>query len=429
MKNKSAFRSRRVLAALFVACLAAPASALLVQDVSPDLLKTADEMMQKVVSIRGLQPTGPVQKGVKTRKEIAEYLDERVRASYEPSEIQSEGRMLQILGLIPPSMNYKDFMLKLLTEQVGGYYDPEKKTFFIAGWLPLDEQRPVMVHELTHALQDQHYNLDRQMAEDRKLQDDDKLLAHMALFEGDATAVMMDYLLEPAGRNFAQLPSLVFVMRSQFSSMENQFEIFRQAPAYLKETLVFPYAYGASFLQKVRAERPWYAVDKIYADLPSSTEQIIHPEKYLDKRDNPLPVETDDPSSRLGSAWKVAYTNVLGEFTIYLMLKDQVSDAQAKAASAGWGGDKVLLLENKSGAAAVWCFSIWDTPEDADEFYQAMGEWLQRRFPKARRTDESEGGYALVHSGEYDSLKRQGPRVQFILGLPESESSKLKPQP
>ncbi len=419
-------RLRWAVLLLFWLGIALPTSALLLQNASPDLLKIADEVMQNVIRLRGLEPTGPIRKGVTNRAEISRYLNEHIRAHYDENELQSEGKMLQKLGLIPSGMNYKEFMLKLLTEQVGGYYDPEKKTFFIAGWLSADEQKPVMAHELTHALQDQHYDLDRLLAEDRKFQDDDRLLAHMALFEGDATAVMLDYMLQPAGRSFTTLPNLIFVMRSQFSSMDAQFEVFRQAPEYLKETLIFPYAYGATFLQKVRTDRPWSAVDKIYSDLPASTEQIIHPEKYLGTRDNPLTVDMEDPSPRLGNGWKVAYKNVLGEFTLFLMLKDLIPEARAKVAAAGWGGDKIYLLEGKNGVTALFGSTIWDTAEDADEFYQAMSDWLQGRFPKARRMEESTSGFALVHSGEFHSLKRDGLRVQYIIGLPESESAKLK---
>ncbi len=424
MRNTRSRRRWNVL--LLWVGIAVPAFALAIQESVPDLLKIADEMMVKAVSIRGLKPTGPILKGIKSREEISQYLNEHVRANYSESELQGEGRMLKKLGLIPAEMNYQEFMLKLLTEQVGGYYDPEKKTFFIADWLPADQQKPVMVHELTHALQDQHYDLNRILEGDRKLQDDDRLLAHMALFEGDATAVMLDYILEPAGRNFAQLPDLVFVMRSQFSSMEAQFEVFRQAPVYVKEILLFPYAYGAAFLQKARAAQSWEAVNKIYSDLPASTEQIMHPEKYLGTRDNPRTVSLENPLSRLGNAWKVAYSNVLGEFTISLLLKVHVPEERAKAAAAGWAGDRVYLLEGKNGASGIIGSTLWDTAEDADEFYQAMGVWFQGQYPKARRTEESASGYALVSSGEYHAIKRNGAKVHFVIGLPESDSSKLR---
>jgi hypothetical protein len=419
-------RIRGIVLLLSAAAIAVSASALVVQDSPADLLKIADEMAVSVVRLRGLEPTGPIQKGVKNREEISQYLREHVHSEFDENELQSEGRMLQKLGLIPASMNYTEFMLKLLTEQVGGYYDPEKKTFFIASWLPADQQKPVMAHELTHALQDQHFDLKRVMNEDRKLQNDDRQLAHMALFEGDATAVMLDYILEPVGRSFAKTIDLVYVMRSQFASMETQFAIFRQAPDYLKESLVFPYAYGAAFLQKVRATQPWTAVDKMYSDLPESTEQIIHPEKYMGTRDNPKPVDLADPSPRLGNGWHISYTNVLGEFDLFVLLKLVVPEERAKNAAAGWGGDKLLLLENKSGATAVFGSTVWDTPDDADEFYLAMSAWLQGRYPKARRTEESTSGFALVEAGEFHSLKKEDNRVQFVIGLPGSDASKLK---
>lgn len=426
MKRNTGNRSRWFVSLLFFVGIAAPALALPAEDTPADLLKLSDEMTQKVIQLRGLAPTGPIQKGVKSRTEIAQFLNNHIRASYAESQLQGEGKLLRTLGLIPAGLNYGDFMLKLLTEQVGGYYDPEKGTFFIAAWLPGDQQKPVMVHELTHAIEDQHFHIGRVMEEDRKLQNDDRLLAHMALFEGDATAVMLDSLLEPAGRNFSQLPDIVFVMRSQYSSLESQFDVFRQAPDYIKESLVFPYAYGATFLQKARATQPWTAVDKIYADLPASTEQIMHPEKYFGQRDNPVEVEIEDPSSRLGDGWKVTYRNVLGEFTLQRLLRTHLAEERSKNAAAGWGGDKVLLVEGKDGAAAVFGLTVWDSPADAEEFYQAMTDWLAAQYPKAKRVDESANGFALVQSAEYHSLKIDGSKVQFVLGLPESESPKLR---
>jgi hypothetical protein len=209
--------------------------------------------------------------------------------------------------------------------------------------------------------------------------------------------------------------------------METQFEIFHQSPDYLKETMVFPYAYGASFLQRVRTSQPWAAVDKMYSDLPESTEQIIHPEKYTGVRDHPRPVDLEDPSPRLGAGWHAVYSNVLGEFDLFVLLKLVLPEERSRVAASGWGGDKVVLLENERGATAVFGSTVWDTAGDADDFYLAMADWLQGRYPKARRTEESTSGLSLVHAGEYYSLKKEGDSVQFIIGLPESEASKLKP--
>ncbi len=392
----------------------------------PDLLKAAEEMTARVAQLRGLQPKAPIQKGVNSRSEIAQFLDSHVRENYDDAQIQSEGILLRKLGMIPQDLDYKAFTLKLLTEQVGGYYDPDKKTFFIADWLPLEQQKPVMVHELTHALQDQYFDIGRMQKEDLKLHNDDRVLAHQAVFEGDAMAVMLDYLLEPGGKTFSQLPNLVMVMRSQFSNMDAQYEVFREAPIFLKEELLFPYGYGAAFLQKIRASQPWEAVNKIYADLPASTEQIIHPEKYFTNRDEPQSVRVQDPTPQLGPAWKVAYTNVMGEFALDVMLKQQIPEDKARKAAAGWGGDQILLVTDQAGESAVFFSSTWDSPQDADEFYQAMEEWFKARFPQAKRSSNSPDETSLIDRGEYHALRRNENRVDFVVGLPESQSAKLK---
>ncbi len=430
VKDKMKKRMIGIRVAMFFACLtvmAAMTFGLRPQvTATPDLLKTADEMTEQVIRLRGLQPKGPIQKGVNSRDEISRFLDAHVRESYDDAQIQSEGTLLRKLGMIPDSLDYKAFTLKLLTEQVGGYYDPDKKTFFIADWLPAEQQKPVMVHELTHALQDQYFDIGRMQKEDIKLHNDDRMLAHQAVFEGDAMAVMLDYLLVPGGKTFAQLPNLVMVMRSQFASMDAQYEVFREAPVFLKEELLFPYGYGAAFLQKIRASQPWDAVNKIYSDLPASTEQIIHPEKYFTSRDDPKPVRVKDPTPQLGPAWKDAYTNVMGEFALYLMLKLHIPDEKAKQAAAGWGGDQICLVAEDGGGAGVFFSSVWDSPEDAGEFYQAMEEWLNARFPRARHVSDSTAEFSLIEGGEYHAVRRSENRVDFVVGFPESQSAKLK---
>ena len=423
------FSDIRLRAAMLLTLLTAFGSAtfgIWIQDSATDLLKTADEIVQLMGKLRGLEPKGPIQKGVKTREEISRYLDGYVRENYAERELQSEGKMLRKLGLIPADLDYKAFMLKLLTEQVGGFYDPEEKTFFIAGWLPVDQQRPVMVHELTHALQDQYFDLLKLQKEDRKSQNDDRALAHQAIFEGDAMAVMIDYMLSPGGRNFAQLPNMILVMRSQFSTMESQFEVFKQAPIYLKETLLFPYGYGAAFLQKVKADQPWSAVDKIYRDLPASTEQIIHPEKYLGERDEPKKVDAEDPSPKLGEGWKTSYRNVVGEFSLFMLLQLQLSEDHSRRAAAGWGGDQILLVEDEKGDAAVFFSSVWDSHEEADEFYSAMSEWFARRLPKAAKSVDPANQTTWLDGNEYNSLRMDDRRVTFIIGLPDSEGYKFR---
>jgi hypothetical protein len=418
------------LALLFFLMAGAAAGARLQAAAQSDkLIEVADSLIPELVRIRGLQPKATITKGIKSRAEISAFLAQEVNKHHEQSQLRTEGILLQKLGLIPADMDYSAFTLSLLAEQVGGYYDPEKKAFFIAGWLPIEEQKPAMVHELTHALQDQYFDLNGMMERDRKAQNDDRSMAHQAIAEGDATAVMLDYMFQPMGKSFLDLPNLVAFMRTQMSLMNDQFEVLKKAPAFLKEMLVFPYSYGTAFLQQLRAHgEPWSAVNKLYADLPSSTEQIMHPDKYAGARDNPVTVDMENPTARLGKGWLVESRNVLGEFFLYLLLKSQLPEDVAQAASGGWGGDQMILVgEAGSNHKAVFVETVWDNQESADRFFTAVSNWLVKRYPQGRKAAESENGFGMISAGEYSAIRRNGIRVRILAGLPESLAEKADP--
>jgi len=396
------------------------------EDPDEALLRVASRVQEQVVAIRGLQPLGPIRKGVRSREEISRYLRRRVEEEYTEKDIAREETVLKKLGLLPPAMDYKEFTLRLLSEQVGGYYDPEEKILFIAGWLNPALQEPVMAHELTHALQDQHFNLKAIIRDGRSEANDDRLLARQSVVEGDGLAVMLEYVLQPAGMSFTGLPDIASVMRAQLSSMDAEFPLFREAPSFLKQSLLFPYTYGASFLQKVRARDTWSAVDHLYRDLPVSSEQILHPEKYLNRRENPVPVESADPAAALGSSWRTRYRNVLGEFTLYLLLKLFLSEEEASRASVGWGGDRILLTEETGGSASlVSVESVWDSDRDAEEFFDAMDQWMIQRFPAAKRSASDSAARRWEDGTVLHVLRRNGKTVTFLIDLPRNAGAKL----
>ena len=418
----------RIFLCLMLAIVFSQATPAFVQEKgTSDLLKTTDEMIQATARLRGLEPKAPIQKGVKSREEISRFLNERIQEEYNQREIEKEGKMLRKLGLIPADMDYREFAVKLLTEQVEGFYDPEKKTFFIATWLPAEEQKPAMIHELTHALQDQYFDMARILKEDRALDNSDRALAHQALLEGDATVVMLQYFLDPAKKHFSQLSDLAFLLQSQMLTTQSQFPTFKDAPTFLKESLLFPYGYGASFLQYSWTKNPsWEAVNKIYSDMPASTEQIMHPEKYFVNRDEPKTVSADSHTAELGNTWKVVYKNVLGEFSLGLLLNLHLTEEWSRRAAAGWGGDQVLLLENDQGKNAVLLSTVWDTTEDADRFFAAIDEWFRRHYPNVQRSNVTPTGFSLIQAGELSLLRRDGLSIRFIIGIPEADGKKLK---
>jgi hypothetical protein len=420
-------RTRLTLCLLLILGLSLGASALAQETNVSDLLKTSDEMMQTAARLRGLEPKAPIKQGVKNKEEISQFLNERIQSDYNQGDLEREGKTLKKLGLIPADIDYKEFAMKLLTEQVGGFYDPSKKTFFIASWLAAAEQKPVMIHELTHALQDQYFDVERILREDRAAQNDDRTLAHEALMEGDGMVVMIQFMLDPIKRHFSQLPDFASVTRKLFSTTQSKFPVFESSPPYLQQLLLFPYGYGASFMQYSWTHDPsWEAINKIYSDLPSSTEQIMHPEKYFTNRDMPKQANAESLVAKLGSSWKVAYKNVMGEFSLGLLLSLHFTEEKSRRVASGWGGDQVLLLENKEGKDAVLVSTVWDTAEDAEKFYSAMDEWFRLHYPNTQRINETPTGFSVIQNGEANILRREETGVRFIIGLPEADGPKLK---
>jgi hypothetical protein len=123
----------------------------------------------------------------------------------------------------------------------------------------------------------------------------------------------------------------------------------------------------------------------------------------------------------LGKTWKIAYQNVLGEFSLSLLLGVHLPEERARKSATGWGGDQVLLLEDEAGKEAAFVNTVWDTVEQAERFFLAMQEWFQDRYPKAQRSDENPFSFSLVQDGEFHAMRREGANVHFIIGLPEAD--------
>jgi len=417
---------RSILTLFFILCLIIVTPATAQQIDESQILKALDELTAVTARVRGLEPKGPIQKGIKSRDEITSYLTRKINEEYQPERILLEGKMFKKIGLLPEKTDYQEMVVNLLTEQVQGFYDPEERMLFIASWLPLSDQEPVMMHEITHALQDQHFDLQARFRANRNSENDDNLLAQQALFEGDATVVALQFTIEPFKRHFSDLPDLAFIMEMQMEAEMSKSPVLSSVPKFLGETLVFPYGYGAAFLQEIWKRNPsWDSVNKLYSDPPVSTEQIMHPEKYYGTRDNPKPVDAVTKAARLGGEWKIPYKSVFGEFMLGQMLELHLNKDRAKRAAMGWGGDEVLLLENGAEQNTVWIETEWDTADDAEKFFAAMDEWFRLHFPKASRRTVREG-FTLVQNGEFSSLSKEGSTgVRIILGLPEADSKKL----
>ena len=174
------------------------------------LLGAVDEITRKVVAIRGLPTKSTFARGVLTRQEITQRLKERIHNDFSPEEVKGEALVLKRMGLLPVDADYEKLLFDLLSEQVAGFYDPYRKTLYIADWLPVEMQRPALAHEIQHALQDQHFDL-KKLAKPLK-SEGDRQLAQSAVVEGDGTAVMMEFAARSMGTDSAQLPTVLFAV-------------------------------------------------------------------------------------------------------------------------------------------------------------------------------------------------------------------------
>ena len=343
------------------------------------LVELGKRVEQRVVKLRGLEVKKPIRWEVTSKEKVRAYLLKTLDEQYAPGEMEKEGDALKALGLIPRDMHYKEFIVALYEEQVGGYYDPKKETFYLADWIAPSVQETIIAHELTHALQDQHFDIDEFI--DRIKGNSDAMYARAALVEGEATLVMLADAMNNMGMemdlSMLDLDGVFGQMMIKMSSA--QFPKFADAPRAMQATLMFPYIKGLGFVNYGIRRGGWKRIDQIYKDIPLSTEQVMHPQKYFERRDPPTEVTLDFLGKLVPEAWENIYEDVLGEF-MTLQLLDPVEDLdEEKRAAAGWDGDKVRVF--RRGKDLAWVqLSVWDTEKDAVEFAGAFAKTVTSRL-------------------------------------------------
>jgi hypothetical protein len=372
------------------------------------LEKLADEITGKVAALRHLPLKRPIAKGVLSKDEIRGRLKERMQKEYPPQEIAAEGAVLRRLGLLPEDADYQKLILDLLTDQVVGFYDPFRRQLHIADWMPADMQRPALGHEITHALQDQHFDLKKYTTSIKE--NGDRQLARAALVEGDGTGVMLELML---GLDLASLPPrMLDLMRPMMQLLSSP--VLQRTPRFMRESLLFPYLSGLDFLVFLRHRFSWAKINEIYAAPPDSTEQIMHPEKFL-AREQPVLI-TARPLAALPGAREV-WRDTLGEAQLKAYLEQHVDAGRAATAAAGWGGDRAVAWELPGlRQPAVVLYSSWDSEQDAIEFEEAQ---LIALGKLAARPAQAAGPAVYpAADGTVFAVARQGALVLSGYGVP-----------
>jgi hypothetical protein len=395
-----------------------------VTDEQVDLLMT--KVKGSITAIRGLEFTEPIKRGIKNRDELKEYFRNIIQSEMPDEKMYAAQKALVKLGFIPPGLDLKNSLIELYTEQVVGVYDWRVGTLYLIKEVPIEMQEMVMVHEMTHALQDIHFNL-KSLPLGRK-DNDDLAMATLAVIEGEALIVMIDYMLNPTGVESPPLPNMDSLLQNTTDFGGG--DVFSDAPLWIQKNVLFPYLEGFTFVQEVKKEDGWKALDKCYTALPQSTEQILHPEKYLNEKDSPTTVSLPRLSEFLGDGWAFLDENVMGEFNVDLLfLQHLAQDNYNSKFANGWDGDLMQIYENKElkKVCIAW-LTTWDTDDDAKEFFEGYSNIVQKKYTERSvstappHPEDSASPDFFLYETEEDMvyLELQGQDVLLLESIPHS---------
>jgi hypothetical protein len=380
-----------------------------------ELFRSIDDILQFASEHTGLPILHPVKKKLATREEVAKYVEARMKEQGSGERFDRSALSLKKLGLLPRDFNLREYMLGLYKEQVEGWYDAHSKTVYLLDWVAPDVQKPVMAHELVHALQDQSFDLEKWLSVAKDSKDDtaqmildEQRTAREAVTEGQAMIVLFDYQLTPVGQSVESAPDLVESMKSSMLD-EGSTPMYAKAPVYLREAMLFPYTYGMEFVRAVLSKRgkPG-AFAGVFEHPPFDTREIMEPATYLAAEAQPqlkvVPLERI-----LGSDWRREDLSGIGEIDLRVILRQWGGDEIAAKLAPAWrGGYYMTLIKKKSSKDAPVPLALvirFASPAAANQFASLYETSLPQRYksvhPAAspREWNTEEGAVRLYVDG------------------------------
>jgi hypothetical protein len=359
-----------------------------------DLFHSVDEILLFDSKHSGLPVKKEVKKRLTSRDEVVAYLTKHMKDE-DVKRLQRSELVLKKFGLLPRDFDLEKLMVSLLREQIAGYYDPKTKTVNLLDWVPVDQQEPVMAHELTHALQDQTINLnrwmkkgDKDLGEIRKdptsqdIENDEIDDSREAVVEGQAEAMMLEYELAPLGKSIVDSPELVETMEAQMSDGTDDSKVFKDAPIFLRESLTFPYSSGLNFVVELMQKGgKQEAFAEVLANPPHTTRQIMQPETYLSGENiPPMPVI---PFKRDFKDYTKFDIGAMGEFDVSVLIEQYAGKKTADRFAPEWRGGYYYAAKpknNPSGPLGLFYASRWSSAEKASEFGMIYSRSLTKRY-------------------------------------------------
>jgi len=392
------------------------------------LFRSVDEILQFVSQDTGLPIKQKVKRKLITREQVEHYVAKNLANDKDARRLEREQLVLEKFGMIPPGYDLHGEFLKLLREQVAAFYDPKTKTVNLLDWVQPELQRPVLAHELTHALQDQAVGLTPWLRaggkDDGPLPDQEEQVVEEAqaarenVSEGQAMLAMLDYTLAPAGLDVLKAPDVVDAMRASMTTGAD-LPVMASAPTYLRESLYMPYTFGLDFereLLKKRGTQAAYA--GALSHPPNDTLQVMQPETYLD---NQLvrPLTIPDLNKLIAPDYERYDFGGIGAFDVYLMTRQYDPKGGPQQYYPHWRGGYYLAAHPKTASKnqiALIFLSRWESPEAAKAFAQFYSAYVPTRYQL-----KNAGMIGSVGGGDQTITWDVGQQGQVVIQVHDSD--------
>ena len=362
-----------------------------------ELFRSVDEILQFASDDTGLPIKHEVKRRLTKRDEVQSYIEKSLKEDKDAKRLERSSAVLKKFGLIPRNFDLPKFLVTMLREQVAGYYDFKTKTVNLLNWVDVEQQKPVLAHELTHALQDQSFGIEKWMkgstedSDNKKndpspadIENDEETSARQAVVEGQAMVVLLDYSLIPTGKTLLESPQIVDALKQGMLVGTADSPAFRDAPIFLKEELTFPYRYGLDFTAALlQAGGKELAYAGAFKNPPKTTREIMEPETYLaHEKLEPLKMIDMDKDFKGYDPFDIG---AMGEFDVDVLVEQYAGRDEASAIYPAWRGGYYFAGRpkgDKSAPIGVLYVSRWSSPAKAAEFAAVYAKSLAERYQK-----------------------------------------------
>ncbi len=391
-----------------------------------DLLAKADSVLEEVSRLSGLPIHDNVSIEFKDRDFFENYYALRLQAQYPPARQAAVEKAYVLLGFLRPGEDLIQTYLDSFLKSVQGYYDPDQKTLVLADWADPQSQEMTMAHELTHALQDQSFPLNAYFAQVPN-ETMDSQFAQSSLVEGQAVLVAAEYWTRRNSEPFIR-PSGVIELADPRSLGKSTDDSTLETMS-AKGAIDFPYVYGPVFFKACLKGRDKKDLSRLFKDPPTTTQQIMHPEDFVSGRRESEwrePAEWGRPTLE---GYSKFWEDSMGEYGLFLVLRQYLDDDEAWKAVEGWRGDRLRAYENPENEKKVLVGSVlMKDAASAGLFFKSYGKLLARKYGKFKETNSGEwvDGFDLSPGGNRVYLERFGRQIIFAEGIPAADTPAVR---